>query len=217
MAQSDIWFPLYVGDYLADTMHLDRGEHGAYFLLLLAYYKNQGPLPDDDKTLANIVKETVTVWLCLRSAMAKFFKIEGGKWIHPRADREISRRKSVQAARQQAAAKTNATLGRGSVSDTVTDTVTVPVCSVQSQSQSHKEGGKENGASRRPPFSGNGSEEISGSQRISLEKELGRVEKAMKRIQDEHRDQKWPTDIRGRFNALKVRKKELVDSLGWQV
>lgn len=215
MAQSDIWFPLYVGDYLADTMHLDRGEHGAYFLLLLAYYKNQGPLPDDDKKLANIVKETVTVWLCLRSAMTKFFKIEGGKWVHPRADREISRRKSVQAARQQAAARTNATLGRGSVSDTVTDTVTDTLRGVQSQSQSHKEGGRENGAPRRPPVSGNGQGKFSGSESIRREKELHRVEKEMDWLRAKHREEKWSEEARCRINLLKTRREELKKLLGF--
>lgn len=144
MASSDIWFPFYIGDYLADTMHLDRSEHGAYLLLLFSYYKNRGPLPDNDHHLAKIVKATLSDWSAIRSIIAPFFKIQNGKWFHTRAEKEIQRAISVQDARRKGAAITNAKLGR-SHCDTVIDTpsdsgatrsmVGIP----QSQPQSHSE------------------------------------------------------------------------------
>lgn len=88
MSKPDAWMPLYIADYLADTQHLTRDEHGAYLLLLMAYWRNGGPLQDDDKRLASIVKATAREWASLRATLAEFFAVEGGLWIHKRVDEE---------------------------------------------------------------------------------------------------------------------------------
>lgn len=97
------WFPFYIADYQADTMHLTRDQHGAYFLLLLAYYRRGKPLPDDNHYLAGVVKAGGRTWRYLRPIMAPFFQIEGGWWRHKRIDAELAAQGSQQEARSQAA------------------------------------------------------------------------------------------------------------------
>lgn len=118
------FWPFYVGDYLADTMHLDAHEHGAYLLLMMAYWKRQKPLDDDPKDLAQITHMTLSAFEACRSRLAPFFKIEGGKWVHGRLERDILKQKLKYHAQSQAAAMTNAKLHpkkQITLSDTLSD------------------------------------------------------------------------------------------------
>lgn len=99
----DAWMPLWIGEYLADTMALSRDSHGGYLLLLFAYWRNKGPLVDDDEDLAGITKAGPAEWKKLRLRLSKFFTIEGGLWIHGRADKEL-----VKAGQYKAAAVSKA-------------------------------------------------------------------------------------------------------------
>ena len=60
-ASIDAYMPLWIGDYLADTMHLSYGEHGAYLLLIMAHWSS-GPLPDDHEQLARIARVPIEIW-----------------------------------------------------------------------------------------------------------------------------------------------------------
>lgn len=80
--------PFYIADYLADTTRLTTEQHGAYFLLILDYWRN-GPPPDRDSTLAQIVKLTPAKWRAMRPVIAEKFRIEEGLWKHKRVEREI--------------------------------------------------------------------------------------------------------------------------------
>lgn len=78
--------PLYVGDYLADTRHLTTEEHGAYFLLILHYWR-AGGLPNDDARLARIAGLTPEAWGASRNTIAAFF---GEEWKHKRIEKELT-------------------------------------------------------------------------------------------------------------------------------
>lgn len=88
MSKTDIWMPLYIADYLADTTRLTTEQHGAYLLLIMDYWRN-GPLPDDDGALANITRLTTPAWKKHRTTLARLFRVEGGEWRHKRIDEEL--------------------------------------------------------------------------------------------------------------------------------
>lgn len=93
MAKADIWMPLYIGDYLADTMGLNTEQHGAYMLLLMAYWKNGGALPNDDAKLATITRLSADAWSMHKHTLASYFDVESDPslWIHVRAEKEMDR------------------------------------------------------------------------------------------------------------------------------
>jgi uncharacterized protein YdaU (DUF1376 family) len=82
MAKNNRWMPTDVGDYLADTMHLTYCQHGVYLLLLFQYWKT-GPLPDDDVTLASIVKADIRIWKkSLAPVIRPFFSRHADGLLH---------------------------------------------------------------------------------------------------------------------------------------
>jgi uncharacterized protein YdaU (DUF1376 family) len=92
----------YVGDYLRDTMHLTRDQHGAYLLLIFACWTNGGKLPNDDKVLASIAKATWQEWVLLKPIMAKFFKSSGHHWHQKRVDKELQKVERIHQVRKNA-------------------------------------------------------------------------------------------------------------------
>ena len=90
MSRPDSWMPLYIGDYLADTAHLTAMEHGAYLLLLMAYWRAGGPLDNNDAKLARIARCSVKEWVEVKPAVLAFFKV-GEQLVHGRVERELAR------------------------------------------------------------------------------------------------------------------------------
>lgn len=94
------FMPLYVSEYLADTPHLSALEHGAYLMLIMAYWQKGEALPNDDRKLARAARVSDKEWLRIRDDMAEFFDIEGDRWTHNRVEFELDKaRTKVEAAR----------------------------------------------------------------------------------------------------------------------
>lgn len=85
----DSFMPLWIGDYLADTMRLTRDQHGGYLLLIMDYWRQGEALPDDDDALAAITKASPVEWKKLRPVLARFFEVADGKWTHGRIEQEL--------------------------------------------------------------------------------------------------------------------------------
>lgn len=144
--KTDIWMPIYIGDYLRDTTRLTTAQHGAYLLLIMDYWTS-GPPPDDDAVLASITKMPVDEWAKTRAVLAAKFDVADGVWRHGRVDREIKAAKDnkqanllrsrlaneVKAAKKAAEEALKDTY---KVTSTVTDMVTVEVTPSPSPSPS---------------------------------------------------------------------------------
>lgn len=129
--------PLYIGDYLGDTLSLTRENHGSYLLLIMAYWKNGGPLMADDESLASIAKCDPVEWKTVKPVLLRFFKEENGFWHHKRVEEELEKSRIQYAKKQNQTAA--ALRARGIVTSNVTSNVTNPVTVTQPQppSQSH--------------------------------------------------------------------------------
>jgi len=91
----DLWVPLFIGDYLSDTMHLTTEEHGAYLLLMMAYWKNKGPLADKRNSLCAITRLSGDAWSNAQAVLEEFFSIENGVWKHGRIAKALEKARSL--------------------------------------------------------------------------------------------------------------------------
>ena len=97
--KTDIWMPVYIGDYLGDTQHLSAEKHGIYFLLMMHYWK-QGPLANDLDELSCVARTTEDKVLKI---LQEFFTLENGFWNQGRMDKEKAKAKGrSKAAREKA-------------------------------------------------------------------------------------------------------------------
>lgn len=87
--RADIWMPLYIADYLADTTHLSTEEHGAYLLLLMHAWTNDGCLPTDDDRLRRITRMDAKAWKLSGNELKSFFFEQDGQLRHQRIDSEL--------------------------------------------------------------------------------------------------------------------------------
>lgn len=102
--KTDIWMPLYIGEYMADTMSFTTEQHGAYMLLLMACWREKGePLSGTDEDMATIAGLTQPRWRAMKAKMlAKFIVADDGRVTHKRAIKEVQRAEKVSQARSEA-------------------------------------------------------------------------------------------------------------------
>lgn len=91
MAAAPPYMPLYVNDYLADCSHLTTRQHGAYMLLLMAYWQRGKPLPNDDEKLARICRMRLADWKRDRDVLCELFEVSSSGWKQNRVEHELQR------------------------------------------------------------------------------------------------------------------------------
>jgi uncharacterized protein YdaU (DUF1376 family) len=87
----DIWMPLYVADYISDTMHLTTEQHGAYLLLLMSAWRNKGVLNNDDFELSSVTKMNQKNWQKNKQILLKFFTQKDNILISERLVKEYEK------------------------------------------------------------------------------------------------------------------------------
>jgi len=83
------FMPFYFADYEADTSHLTTLEHGAYFLLIKAYWQTGKPLPNDEKKLRSITRISKANWKKISKCLHEFFSVSDTHLSHKRIDYEL--------------------------------------------------------------------------------------------------------------------------------
>lgn len=91
MSKPNRWFPVNVDRMAGETMTLTAEQIGAYVLLKMAYWRNQGPLPDDDESFASAAKVALPAWRKMRAKIAVFFVVENGLWTSTELEEELAK------------------------------------------------------------------------------------------------------------------------------
>lgn len=79
--------PIFIKDYLKDTMGITHSQRGAYLLAMIAYW---------------VKGEALSPWELHEASkrefnrVQKFFVLEGGRWHHERLDCELKRARERQ-------------------------------------------------------------------------------------------------------------------------
>jgi uncharacterized protein YdaU (DUF1376 family) len=81
--------PLYIREFLGDTLRLSAEEIGVYALLIMDYWL-AGPPPDDDKQLAAVARLPLKAWRKMRPTIEEYFNVTEGEWRHKRVEEELA-------------------------------------------------------------------------------------------------------------------------------
>jgi uncharacterized protein YdaU (DUF1376 family) len=96
------WMPLYIGDYVRDTLHLSMTQHGMYLLLLMKMWADGGKLPSDNMDLLRRkIGATKQDWESSGEVLA-FFYVKNGWLRNKRLDQEFERATRLSEAKRSA-------------------------------------------------------------------------------------------------------------------
>ena len=108
--------PIYIGDYLRDTMGLTAQEHGCYLLLMMHYWTEKC-LTDNIDELLIITRLNEKSRSVLEKILSRYFQHDGSCFRQKRIEKELKRREQQSAAgsicseAKTAAARRNARKG----------------------------------------------------------------------------------------------------------
>lgn len=110
---SRAWMPLYVADYLADTLDLTTEEHGFYMLLLMLAWRHKGALPNDMDLLKRALGACAKDMhghrfnKLKRDVLERFFEMdeEGNFWTQKRLSSEWDKADELSSKQRQNADK----------------------------------------------------------------------------------------------------------------
>jgi uncharacterized protein YdaU (DUF1376 family) len=95
------YMKLWIADFVADTLHLNRAQVGSYQLLLMAMWRAGGKLPANDAKLAQIARCTPKEWAADRDTMLSLFQRRGGQLTHKRLAEEMAHAQAVSVAKRR--------------------------------------------------------------------------------------------------------------------
>ena len=100
---SKAWMPFYVGDFLADTMHLGATERGIYISLIVHCWQH-GSIPRNRRKLARIAACDSRLWHRYEETVLQFFDVvDASTMQHRRVKTELHRYAEISNKRKAAA------------------------------------------------------------------------------------------------------------------
>lgn len=141
-SKADIWMPLYIGDYLADTADLSTEQHGTYLLLLMHEWRG-GPFIEDLDALCRVCRLSAssTAQALLKQVLSRFFTRQDDglevRWFQGRLETERvkwSEKKRVYTERASKGGKAKAASSIASSSASSTRKAVLGECTLPSPS-----------------------------------------------------------------------------------
>lgn len=83
------YYKRHIGDYAKKTRHLSTWEHGAYTLILDAYYDREQP-PTTEEAMRWACAKEPNEKRTVSDLLAEFFTLVDGRWVQQRVEDEIA-------------------------------------------------------------------------------------------------------------------------------